>query len=71
MKAGPRKGHRRLSPLRSPFSEACAALAVAVSPGRTLSTIALPFSSVLVGSLMARLSSLGSLVLANVIMRIP
>ena len=66
MNAGPRNGHRRLSPLRSPLSEACAALAVAVSPGRTLSTIALPLSSVLVvGSLMAGLSSLGSLALAN------
>jgi hypothetical protein len=49
-----------------PFSEACAALAVAVSPGRALSTIALPLSSVfVVGSLMAGLSSLGLLATTN------
>src|SRR3712207_8539112 len=38
MNAGPKKGQSARRPLRSPSSEACAARAVAVSPGRTPST---------------------------------
>ncbi len=36
--AGPRKGNSLRNPLRSPFSDSCAARAVALSPGSTPST---------------------------------
>jgi hypothetical protein len=38
MNAGPRNGHSRASPLRSPLNDSCAARAVAHSPGKTPST---------------------------------